>query len=54
MDKNILSAKQAANYLGISYWLILELVRKKVIPFDKKTIEYYYNLYNKVKGEITN
>ena len=33
---------------------LIELVRKKEIPFDKKTIEYYYNLYNKVKGEITN
>ena len=32
---------------------LIELVRKKVIPFDKKTIEYYYNIYNKVKGEIT-
>ena len=35
MDKNILSAKQAANYLGISYWLILELVRKKEILHTK-------------------
>ena len=33
---------------------LISLVRAKVIPFDKKTIEYYYNLYNKVKGEITN
>ncbi len=35
MDNNVLSAKQAANYLGISYWLILELVRKKEIPHTK-------------------
>lgn len=35
MDSNVLSAKQAANYLGISYWLILELVRKKEIPHTK-------------------
>ena len=33
---------------------LIELVRDKKIPFDKGTIEYYYNLYNKVKGEITN
>lgn len=35
MDSNILSAKEAAKYLGISYWLILELVRKKEIPHTK-------------------
>ena len=33
---------------------LIELVRKKQIPFDKGTIEYYYNIYNKIKGEITN
>lgn len=33
---------------------LIELVRKKAIPFDKKTIEYYYNIYNKIKGKITN
>ena len=33
---------------------LIELVREKTIPFDKGTIEYYYNLYNKVKKEITN
>ena len=33
---------------------LIEKVRKKQIPFDKGTIEYYYNIYNKVKGEITN
>lgn len=27
-----MTAKQAAQYLGISYWLILELVKKKQIP----------------------
>ena len=33
---------------------LIELVRNKQIPFDKGTIEYYYNIYNKVKKEITN
>ncbi|NBI07217.1 helix-turn-helix domain-containing protein [Senegalia massiliensis] len=27
-----LTAKQAADYIGISYWLILELVKRKRIP----------------------
>lgn len=26
------SAQEAADYLGISYWLILELVKRKQIP----------------------
>ena len=33
---------------------LIEKKKKKHIPFDKGTIEYYYNIYNKVKGEITN
>ena len=33
---------------------LIELVRKKTLPFDKKTIEYYYNIYNKVRNEIAN
>lgn len=28
-----LTAKEAAEYLGISYWLILEMTKKKEIPF---------------------
>lgn len=31
---------------------LIDLVREKKIPFDKKIIEYYYNLYNKVSKEI--
>lgn len=33
---------------------LINLVREKKIPFDKETIEYYYNIYNKVKKEIAN
>ena len=33
---------------------LIELVKKQCIPFDKGTIEHYYNMYNKVKKEITN
>lgn len=64
MDSNVLSAKQAANYLGISYWLILELVRKKEIPhtklgskiiFRKDSLNNYLleNERKSVKKEIT-
>ncbi|OPX88284.1 MAG: Helix-turn-helix domain protein [Pelotomaculum sp. PtaB.Bin104] len=27
-----LTAKEAAGYLGISYWLLLELVKRKEVP----------------------
>ena len=33
---------------------LINLVREKKIPFDRASIEYYYNIYNKVKKEITN
>ena len=33
---------------------LINLVIEKKIPFDKETIEYYYNIYNKVKKEIAN
>jgi excisionase family DNA binding protein len=32
MARSTLRAKEAAAYLGISYWLILELAKKKEIP----------------------
>lgn len=28
-----MTAQEAANYLGISYWLILEMTKKHQIPF---------------------
>lgn len=30
---------------------LIDLVREKKLPFDSKTIEYYYDIYNKVKLE---
>ena len=30
-----LTAKEAAEYLGISYWLITQLVRRKQIPCSR-------------------
>lgn len=33
--KRVLDSTQAAQYLGISYWLIRKLVREKKIPYYK-------------------
>lgn len=30
--RSTLDAKQAADYLGVSYWLILELVKRGEVP----------------------
>ena len=39
MDREVrkitLSMKEAADYLGVSYWLVSELARRKEIPFSK-------------------
>ena len=50
MQRTTLTAKEAAEYLGISYWLITQLVRRKQIPcsrvgkrslFRKEALEIY-------------
>ena len=33
--KRVLDSTEAAQYLGISYWLIRKLVREKKIPYYK-------------------
>ena len=35
VKRTTLTMKEAAEYLGISYWLINQLVRKKEIPCSK-------------------
>jgi excisionase family DNA binding protein len=35
MDRITLSAREAAEFLGISYWMILELVKQKRLPCVK-------------------
>lgn len=35
LGKRILDSSEAAQYLGISYWLIRKLVREKKIPYYK-------------------
>ncbi len=32
MGRSTLRAKEAAKYLGVSYWLILEMAKKREIP----------------------
>ncbi|MBI0578612.1 excisionase family DNA-binding protein [Neobacillus cucumis] len=32
MERQTLSAKEAAKYIGISYWSILEIAKRKDIP----------------------
>lgn len=50
IQRTTLTAKEASEYLGISYWLITQLVRKKEIPcsrvggrilFRKEALDFY-------------
>ena len=52
VQRTTLTMKEAAEYLGISYWLINQLVRRKEIPCSKvggkflfrvKALEEYLN-----------
>lgn len=35
VERTTLTMREAADYLGISYWLINQLVKKRQIPFSK-------------------
>ena len=35
IQKTTLTMKEASEYLGISYWLVNQLVKRKQIPFSK-------------------
>lgn len=59
VQRTTLTMKEAADYLGISYWLVNQLVRRKQIPCSKvggkflfrvKALEEYLN--NKEKESI--
>jgi len=50
IQRTTLTAREASEYLGISYWLITQLVRKKEIPcsrvggrilFRKDALDFY-------------
>ena len=59
MQRTTLTAKEAAEYLGISYWLITQLVKRKQIPcsrvgkrilFRKEALDIY--LFKKQNDSI--
>ena len=48
-EKRVLDSVEAAQYLGISYWLIRKLVREKKIPYYKIESK---TLFTKEKSKI--
>ena len=44
IQRTTLTAKEAAEYLGISYWLINQMVRRKQIPFCKIGGKYLFRV----------
>lgn len=44
VQRTTLTMKEAAEYLGISYWLINQLVRKKKIPCCKVGGKYLFRV----------
>ena len=59
VQRTTLTMKEAAEYLGISYWLINQLVKKKQIPYSKvggkflfrvKALDEY--LYEKERASV--
>ena len=41
VERKTLTMKETAKYLGISYWLVNQLVRRKQIPCAELVEEYY-------------
>jgi len=61
VTRTTLTMKETAQYLGVSYWLVTQLVRRKQIPcsrvggkvlFRKEALDKYLN--EKEKASITN
>ena len=44
VQRTTLTIKEAATYLGISYWLIEQMVRRKEIPFSKVSGKYLFRV----------
>ena len=44
VQRTTLTMKEASEYLGISYWLINQLVRKKQIPYCKVGGNYLFRV----------
>ena len=61
VERTTLTMKEAANYLGISYWLTNQLVRRKQIPYSKIGGKFLFRvqaldeyLTNKEQESMTN
>ena len=61
VTRTTLTMKETAEYLGVSYWLVTQLVKRKKIPcsrvggkvlFRKEALDRYLN--EKEKASITN
>ena len=61
VTRTTLTMKETAEYLGVSYWLVTQLVRRKQMPcsrvggkvlFRKEALDKYLN--EKEKASITN
>ena len=44
IQRTTLTMKEAANYLGVSYWLVNQLVRRKQIPCSKVGGKYLFRI----------
>ena len=44
IQRTTLTMKEAAEYLGISYWLVNQLVRRKQIPCSKGGGKYLFRV----------
>jgi len=44
VQRTTLTMKEAAEYLGISYWLVNQLVRRKQIPCSKVGGKYLFRV----------
>lgn len=53
IKRTTLTMKEAAEYLGVSYWLINQLVRKKQIPYCKVGGKYLFRV-QALEGYLTN
>ncbi len=44
IQRTTLTMKETAEYLGISYWLVNQLVRRKEIPYSKVGGKYLFRV----------
>ena len=44
VTRTILTMKETAEYLGVSYWLVTQLVKRKQIPYCKVGGKYLFRV----------